>query len=98
MSSFYSQEEVRQLGFISVGENVLISKKACFYGIEHMIIGSHVRIDDFCVLSGHISLGSFIHIGAFCALYGSKGIEMEDYTGLSPRCTIFSASDDFFTR
>lgn len=95
MSSFYRQEEVIQLGFKSIGENVLISKKACFYNIQHISIGSNVRIDDFCILSGHISLGSYIHIGAFSALYGSKGIEMEDYTGLSPRCSIFSASDDF---
>jgi len=28
-------------------------------------------------------------------LYGRFGIEMEDYSGLSPRCTLFSATDDF---
>lgn len=95
MSSFYTLEEVQQLGFKSIGEQVLISKKACFYGIQHIRIGNHVRIDDFCILSGHVTLGSYIHIGAYCALYGSMGIVMEDYTGLSPRCTVFSASDDF---
>lgn len=93
--SFYSPQELQFLGFKKLGDNVLISRKACFYGIEKTSIGSHVRIDDFCILSGNITLGSHIHISAYCALYGSLGIEMEDYTGLSPRCTIFSASDDF---
>lgn len=95
MNSFYSQEEVRCLGFKCVGTNVLISRKVSFYGIESISIGNDVRIDDFCVLSGNISLGSQIHISAYCALYGSNGIFMEDNTGLSPRCTILSATDDF---
>lgn len=86
---------VTTMGFKSVGNNVLISDKACFYGIENISIGNNVRIDAFCILSGKIRLGNNIHIGAYCALYGKFGIVMEDYTGLSPRCTIFSATDDF---
>jgi len=93
--SFYSIGELKKLGFKSVGQNVLISRYARFYGIEDMEIGNHVRIDDFCILSGNIKLGSYIHISAYTALYGSYGIEIGDYAGLSPRCTIFSASDDF---
>ena len=95
MNVFYSQEELSSIGFKSIGENVLISRKASIYGANRMSIGHHVRIDDFCILSGAITLGSHIHIGAFCALYGAHGIEMADYTGLSPRCTVFSATDDF---
>jgi galactoside O-acetyltransferase len=95
MNSFYSQSELENIGFKKLGTNVLISYKTSFYGVENMIIGDHVRVDDFCILSGHITLGSYIHISAYCGLYGSYGIEMEDYTGLSPRCTVFSASDDF---
>lgn len=95
MSSFYTSKELNSLGLKSYGENVLISKKACFYDASKILIGNNVRIDDFCILSGEIILGSFIHISAYSALYGKFGIEMEDYTGLSPRCTLFSASDDF---
>jgi galactoside O-acetyltransferase len=94
-TSFYSQKELLELGFRKVGTNVLISRFARFYGNSNIEIGNHVRIDDFCILSGNIKLGSYIHISPFCALYGKFGIEMEDYTGLSPRCTVFSASDDF---
>ena len=95
MNSFYNNKELKELGFNSIGENVLISKKASFYGADKMSFGCNIRIDDFCILSGSIILGSHVHIGAYCAMYGSKGIVMEDYTGLSPRCTVFSASDDF---
>lgn len=87
--------ELEAIGFKQLGCDVFISRKVSLYGVDKMIIGSHVRIDDFCILSGYITLGSHIHISAFSALYGSHGIEMEDYTGLSPRCTVFSASDDF---
>ncbi len=95
MNSFYSESEIKEIGFKSVGSNILISKKASFYGVEDMEIGDYVRIDDYCALSGRITLGNHIHISMYSALYGSQEIEMEDYTGLSPRCTIFSASDDF---
>ncbi|WP_025864465.1 acyltransferase [Prolixibacter bellariivorans] len=94
-TSFYTEKELTQIGFKEVGKNVLISRYAQFYGASDMIIGNNVRIDDFCILSGKIKLGSYIHISAYNALYGKFGIEMEDYTGLSPRCTLFSATDDF---
>ena len=94
-NSFYSREELDELSFKSIGSNVLISRYARFYGINYIEIGNHVRIDDFCILSGDIKLGNYIHISAYSALYGKFGIEMEDYSGLSPRCSIFSATDDF---
>jgi len=93
--SFFTSEELLSKGFKKVGNNVLISRFARFYDIGNIEIGSNVRIDDFCLLSGKITLGNYIHISAFSALYGRFGIEMEDFSGLSPRCTVFSASDDF---
>jgi len=94
-SSFYSEEELLSIGFMSIGQGCMISRKASFYGAGGMIIGNNVRIDDFCILSGTIILGNNIHISAFCALYGAEGIEFEDYTGMSARSTIYSAMDDF---
>lgn len=94
-NSFYSREELAGLGLKSYGEDVLMSRFARLYSPGTMEIGSHVRIDDFCILSGTIKLGNYIHISAYSALYGKFGIVMEDYSGLSPRCTVFSATDDF---
>jgi len=95
LTSFYSHEELSAIGFKSVGSEVFISRHAQFYSPEEMQIGSNVRIDDFCLLSGNIILGNHIHISAYTALYGRFGIEIEDFSGLSPRCTVFSATDDF---
>jgi acetyltransferase-like isoleucine patch superfamily enzyme len=97
MNSFYSNNELYKVGFAKIGNNVLISRNASFYRPEAIDLGDHVRIDDFCILSGGkgISIGNYVHIGAFSALYGGAGIFMEDFSGLSPRCSLFSESDDF---
>lgn len=94
-NSFYSEEELSGLGLKSYGKNVRISRYARIYSPCNISIGDNVRIDDFCILSGHISLGSNIHISAYVALYGSMGIVLEDYTGISPMSVIYSAMDDF---
>lgn len=95
INSFYSVSELRGMGFKSLGENVLISRKACFYTPNTIEIGSNVRIDDFCIISGNVKLGSNIHISAYVAIYGKYNVELEDYTGISPKSTVYSAMDDF---
>lgn len=94
-SSFYTEQELTELGLKSYGTNVLISRKSSIYAPDRISIGSNVRIDDFCILSGEITLGNNIHISAFCALYGAMGIEFKDNSGCSARTTIYSAMDDF---
>lgn len=94
-SSFYTIEELTSIGFRSFGTNVKISRFSSIYSPELISVGDNVRIDDFCILSGNINLKNNIHISAYCALYGLAGIVLEDYSGLSPRCTLFSTSDDF---
>ena len=95
MDSFYSEEELKEIGLKSYGVKVKISRNAKIYSPESISIGDNVRIDDFCILSGNIKLGSNIHISAYVALYGAGGIIMEDYTGISARSTVYSAMDDF---
>ncbi|MEC8904223.1 MAG: acyltransferase [Pseudomonadota bacterium] len=96
--SIYSDVELRQLGFAKLGENVRISKKASFYGIERISIGSNVRIDDFCVLSagkGGIEIGSFIHIAVYTSLIGGGKITLSDFCNISSRVSIYSSNDDY---
>lgn len=95
-TSFYTEQELSQLGLKSYGENVRISRYVHIYSPEKISIGDNVRIDDFCILSGNITIGSHIHIAAYCALYGADyGIVMEDYTGISARAIIYAVMDDF---
>ena len=96
MSSFYSKEELKNIGFKKCGENVLISKKASIYSPERIEIGDNVRIDDFALLSGTIIIGNYVHIAAYVALFaGEEKIEMMDYSGLSSRVTIYAQTDDY---
>lgn len=95
MSSFYSEIELSELGLKSYGANVLISKKCSLYAPNLISLGSNVRIDDFCILSGNVTLGNNVHISAYSALYGANGIEFQDHSGCSARTTIYSAMDDF---
>ena len=46
-TSFYSESELKRLGFKSVGKNVLLSRKSSIYLPEKITIGNNVRIDDF---------------------------------------------------
>lgn len=96
--SFYSPEELAKLGLRSFGENVLISRKASLYNAGAIDLGSHVRIDDFCVLSagaGGIAIGSFVHVAVYASMIGSGRISLGDYSGLSGRVAVYSSSDDF---
>lgn len=95
MTSFYSEEELTSLGLGRYGKNVLLSRKVSLYAPERMEIGDHVRIDDFCILSGSIKLGNYIHIAAYCGLFGSQEIVLEDYCGLSSRVSIYTVSEDY---
>jgi galactoside O-acetyltransferase len=98
MTSFYSTEELKKMGFKSIGKNVLISKKTSFYGASRISIGSNVRIDDFCVLStgqGGIEIGNYVHIAVFSSLQGNAKITLEDFSGLSSRVSVYSSTDDY---
>lgn len=94
-NSFLSREELQKMGFSQVGSNVMISRKASFYSPHLMRIGDHVRVDDFCILSGKIELGSYIHISAYTALYGLYGIQVGDFVTISGRNFIYSQNDDY---
>jgi galactoside O-acetyltransferase len=96
MNSFYTPAELSSLGLKGHGENVRISRKASIYCPERIEIGSNVRIDDFCILSGRIKLGDYIHIAAQSLLFGGEsGIVMEDFSALSSRCAVYAESDDY---
>lgn len=96
-TSFLDHNEVKAIGFARVGKHTAISRYARFYRPDKIEIGDHVRIDDFCILSGGegIYLGSCIHLAAYSAIYGGNTVQLEDFVNLSSRVTIYSESDDF---
>lgn len=96
VSSYYTDEELQTLGLKSVGKDVRLSRKASLYGVGNISIGNHVRIDDFCVLSGCITIGNYVHINPFTGIYaGDAGVVLNDYVNMSSRVTIYAVSDDY---
>lgn len=99
MSSFYSPAELGELGLAAFGHDVKISRRASIYHPERITIGSHVRIDDFCVLSacsdGYIRIGSHCYIGSMSFIEATAGFIMEDYSTLAARVTVYGGTDDY---
>ena len=94
--SYYTQEQLLQLGFKSLGENVKISDKASVYDCDNIEIGDNSRIDDFCVVSGNIKIGNNVHITPMCLIAGGKkGVILEDFVTIAYGVKIFTQSDDY---
>ncbi len=98
MDSFYTKTELQSLGLKKIGKNVLVSRKTSIYMPETITLGDDIRIDDYCCLVGGkkgIHMGSNIHIAFQCIIIGNGGVYIEDFAGLSSRCSIYSATDDY---
>lgn len=94
--AYYSDQELKNMGFKSIGNNVRISSKASIYNADQIEIGDNSRIDDFCIISGKIKIGSYVHITPMCLVAGGeKGIEIEDFVALAYGVKVFSQSDDY---
>lgn len=92
------EEEIRAIGFASVGRNVRISARASFHGPNRIVLGDNVRIDDFCVLSAGargITIGRNVHVAVYSSLIGAGHIELDDFCNLSSRVSIYSSNDDY---
>ena len=96
--AFLPHDTLNKMGFAHLGENVLISDKASLYNCSKISLGNNVRIDDFCVLSageGGIRVGDYVHVAVYTSLIGAAFIELEDYSNISSRVSIYSSNDDY---
>lgn len=94
--AYYTEEQLKELGFKYIGKNVKISDKASIYNHDQIEIGDNSRIDDFCVISGKIKIGRNVHIAPFCLVAGGeRGINFEDFSGLAYQVQVFTQSDDY---
>jgi dTDP-4-amino-4,6-dideoxy-D-glucose acyltransferase len=96
--AFLTTEQIDKIGFAQVGKEVYISDKATFYNPSHISMGSHIRIDDFCIFSagrGGIEIGDFVHITCYVSLIGEEKIKIGNFCGLSSKVAVFSSNDDY---
>lgn len=96
--AWLTNEQMREMGFAKIGNNVLLSDKTSYYNCKNIRLGNNVRVDDFCVLSagiGGIDIGNYIHIAVFSSLIGAGNIELADFCNISSRVSIYSSNDDY---
>ncbi len=91
--------ELQSLGLASLGRDVRIHRSAVLVGADRIRIGDHARIDCFSLISAGpcgIDIGHCVHVAAGCYLFGGGGrILLQDFSGLSSRVAIYTASDDY---
>jgi len=95
---YYSEQELAQLGFGAFGVDVKVSRNCAIIGAKNVRLGSHVRIDDYVVISaaaGSLRIGNYVHIAAGAYLGCAGGITLEDFSGISHGTKVYSASDDY---
>lgn len=97
-STYYTEHDLADFGFKSLGRNIMISSDARIYGASNISIGNNVRIDDFTILAavrGSIDIGNYVFIGRNSHLGGALGIELHDFSSMAANTVIYSASDDY---
>lgn len=77
--------------------NVKIYDTTKIIGIENIEFGSNIIIDDFVFIYAKkkMKIGSYVHIGCFSSIAGGEEVILEDFTGLSHGCRLFTGSEDF---
>lgn len=96
-AEYYSEAELRQIGFAEIGTDVLIDRTCRFFSPDKIRFGSHVRLDSFCTLSagpGGIRIGNYVHLSTATGLAGAEEIVIADFCGLSSRVAVFSSTED----
>jgi galactoside O-acetyltransferase len=97
---YYGDDELRDVGFRSLGNNVRIHQDVNLHGIQNIAIGSNVRIDAYVTIiaSGPVEIGSYVHVASYSLLSGGEGISLGDFSGLSHGVKIYTRSDDYSGR
>jgi dTDP-4-amino-4,6-dideoxy-D-glucose acyltransferase len=93
-----TEGQLSSAGFAALGTDVLIEDSVLLLGTGHMSIGSHVRIDAFCVLSagpGELSVGDHVHLAVGVKVFAGAGVAIESFVSLSSGVCVYSASDDY---
>lgn len=85
------------LGFASVGQDVVVWPQAKITTSEVITIGDSVIIDDFVLLMGgaKTTIGSFVHIASFASIVGGGECVIEDFVGVSGGSRVYTGNDDY---
>jgi galactoside O-acetyltransferase len=85
------------LGFLKIGEDVVIWPLAKIINPANIAIGDSVIIDDYVLLASgpRTVLGSFVHIASFTSITGGGEFVMDDFSGLSGGVRVYTGNEDY---
>lgn len=95
---YYLSEELNEMGFKSIGENVRIAKNCTIIGLGSIEIGSNVRIDGNTTIVANdepVTIGNYVHIATACQISGGGGVQLGNFTALASGTRLYSGTDDY---
>lgn len=97
MNWFYTDRELEEIGFKSLGEDVRISRRAIIRRPELVSLGDHIAIDPFVFISTQLDVRNYVHIAHYTGIIGGRKsyCKFSDYSFVAPRCTLVCGSEDY---
>jgi len=95
---FYTDKELRKLGFRSLGKDVRISRIMTIIKYPKEIsIGNHVLIDPFVYITVRMDIGNYVHLSPFTSIIGGlkSYCRFEDYSFTSAGDRLVCGSEDY---
>jgi len=94
---YYTEEDLRKMGFKSLGIDIRIGTKATIRDPSIVTIGNHVAIDDFVMIAPTTDIGNYVHISRFTSIAGPIECycKLDDFSGISERCSLICGSEDY---
>ncbi len=94
---YYSEDELRAIGFKEIGQQVLISKTCSILTPRKIRLGNYVLIDDFTILDGTIMIGDHVHISSHCELLtgDQSTIIIGDCCAISSHTSLYALTDEY---
>ncbi|UYN82566.1 MAG: acyltransferase [Microcella sp.] len=76
---------------------VKVYETAKVIGVENIIFGSPVIIDDFTLIVARepIVIGNYVHIACFSAITGGAAVNLGDFSAVSQGAKLLTGTDDF---
>ncbi len=96
-NSYYSEKEIQEMGFRSLGKRVMISRDARILSPKTLSIGNNVLIDAFTIMNGDITLGDHVQISANCEIYSGNhtDVVIGDFCALASFVSLYGQSDEY---
>ena len=97
-SEYLTNNDLIKINFVSLGQNIKISKNVTLIGSNNISLGSNVRIDDYCIISakqGSLKIGNNVHIGGQSYLGCAGDLILGNNINIAQGVKIYTKVNDY---